>query len=337
MSAITALVKHDRWVIGTGLALSAGLVWWYLIEEAQRMNAGGLCESLGMEMARPEVMAWPIASLVPLFLMWAVMMVAMMLPSAAPMILTFAAVSRHRRRQQRPYVPTIIFVSGYLIIWCGFSGLAAVSQWILHRTALLSPMMASSSNLFAGGLLLAAGLFQFTPLKRNCLRHCRAPLEFIMTRWHEGRAGALCMGLEHGVFCTGCCWALMGLRRGGFARCLVRRLQPIADTGLRKNILRLCGVRFDFVSELPDIDAEILRVNVCGPKFLEKELMGQNLACVLNQKTQQLILLRRKLDLLAAALDDATHEIDRQVAELENWTLALHLELMLERRADARE
>ena len=99
----------------------------------------------------------------------------------------------------------------------------------------------------------------------------------------------------------------------------VRRLKPIADAGFRQNVLRLCRVGLDLVPELPDIDAEILRVNACGPKFLEKELMGQNLACVLNQKTQQLILLRRKLHLLAAALDDATHEIDRQVAELENW------------------
>src|SRR6476661_7224036 len=117
----------------------------------------------------------------------------------------------------------------------------------------------------------------------------------------------------------------------------VRRLKPIADAGFRQNVLRPCRVGLYLVPELPDIDAEILRVNACGPKFLEKELMGQNLACVLNQQTQQLILLRRKLHLLAAALDDATHKIDRQVAELEDWALALHLELMPERRADAGE
>ncbi|MDQ3118880.1 MAG: DUF2182 domain-containing protein, partial [Verrucomicrobiota bacterium] len=92
-----------------------------------------------------------------------------------------------------------------------FSVVAAVGQWLLHREALLSPMMASASAFFAGLLLLTAGVFQFTPLKKRCLTHCRAPLEFIMTRWREGWRGALGMGVEHGAFCAGCCWALMAL------------------------------------------------------------------------------------------------------------------------------
>jgi predicted metal-binding membrane protein len=211
MSALVAVVKRDRLIIGAGVVLIAALAWWYLIGEAQRMNASGVCECLGMKMGGPDIASWSVGSLLPLFLMWAVMMVAMMLPSAAPMILTFAAVTRDRRRQQRPYVPVAIFVSGYFVIWCGFSVIAAVGQWMLHRQALLSPMMISSSALLGGLLLLAAGVFQFTPLKQSCLTHCRAPLEFIMTRWHEGRGGAFRMGLEHGAFCTGCCWALMCL------------------------------------------------------------------------------------------------------------------------------
>jgi predicted metal-binding membrane protein len=211
MSALAAVVKRDRLIIGAGVALIAALAWWYLIHEARRMNASGVYECLGTKMGGPELSAWSPASLLPLFLMWAVMMVAMMLPSAAPMVLTFAAVARNRRRLQRPYVPVAIFAAGYLVIWCGFSVVAAVSQWLLHRQALLSPAMASSSALLGGALLLAAGLFQFTPLKQNCLIHCRAPLEFIMTRWREGRRGAFRMGLEHGAFCTGCCWALMCL------------------------------------------------------------------------------------------------------------------------------
>ncbi|MEO5721890.1 MAG: DUF2182 domain-containing protein [Chthoniobacterales bacterium] len=209
--AMSPVVRRDRLVIGASVVLLAGLAWWYLIVEARRMNAGGVCECLGMKMGGPEVGAWSAGSLLPLFLMWAVMMVAMMLPSAAPMILTFGAVARNRRRQQRPYAPVTIFVAGYFVIWIAFSAAAAVGQWVLHRAALLSPLMVSSSALLGGVLLLAAGVFQFTPLKQSCLRHCRAPLEFIMTSWREGRGGAFRMGLEHGAFCTGCCWALMCL------------------------------------------------------------------------------------------------------------------------------
>src|SRR5919106_304185 len=112
MSALAAVVKRDRLIIGAGVALIAALAWWYLIHEARRMNASGVCECLGMKMGGPDLIAWSSASLLPLFLMWAVMMIAMMLPSAAPMILTFAAVTRNRRRLQRPYVPVAIFGFG---------------------------------------------------------------------------------------------------------------------------------------------------------------------------------------------------------------------------------
>jgi predicted metal-binding membrane protein len=164
-----------------------------------------------MKMGGPDLGSWSLGSLLPLFLMWAVMMIAMMLPSAAPMILTFAAVARNRRRAERPYVPVAVFAAGYVVIWCVFSLVAAGGQWLLHREALLSPDMASGSAILAGILLLTAGVFQFTPLKRTCLKHCRAPLEFIMTRWREGWRGAFGMGIEHGAFCAGCCWALMAL------------------------------------------------------------------------------------------------------------------------------
>jgi predicted metal-binding membrane protein len=182
-----------------------------MIYEARSMTVRGVCECLGLPMGGPSRADWSAGSLLPLFLMWAGMMVAMMLPSATPMILTFAAVSRNRRRQERPYVPVSIFVAGYVATWSGFSALAALAQWILHREALLSPAMASSSALLGGVLLLAAGVFQFTPLKHACLTQCRAPFDFIMTRWREGAGGAFRMGLEHGLFCAGCCWALMGL------------------------------------------------------------------------------------------------------------------------------
>jgi predicted metal-binding membrane protein len=211
MSAPSSSSRRERWIIGGALAVIAAVAWAYMIHEARAMDVTGVCQCLGMPMGGGADAGWSAGTLLPLFLMWAGMMVAMMLPSATPMILTFAAVSRNRRRQERPYVPVAIFVAGYVAIWSAFSALAAVAQWILHRQALLSPAMASSSVWLGGILLIAAGIFQFTPLKHTCLAHCRAPLEFIMTRWREGAGGAFRMGLEHGLYCTGCCWALMGL------------------------------------------------------------------------------------------------------------------------------
>ena len=199
------VLRRERGVIAAGLVLVTALAWWSVIGGARQMDG------VVGQMAAPDPGAWPVPAILPLFLMWVIMMVAMMLPSAAPMILTFASVARRRREQQRPYVPVIVFVAGYVAVWGGVSAVVAVVQWLLHRAALLSPMMASSSAWLGGVLLLLAGVFQFTPLKHRCLTHCRAPLEFITTRWREGRAGAFAMGIEHGLFCAGCCWALMAL------------------------------------------------------------------------------------------------------------------------------
>ena len=201
--------RRERWIIVAALAAIAAAAWAYMVYQARDLSVTGVCECLSMKMDTAGDLS-P-ATLLPLFFMWAGMMVAMMLPSATPMILTFAAVSRKRRQQERPYVPVAIFVAGYVAIWSGFSVVAAFAQWLLHRYTLLSPTMASRSAILAGLLLLAAGIFQFTPLKHACLTQCRAPFEFIMTHWREGAGGAFRMGLEHGLFCTGCCWALMGL------------------------------------------------------------------------------------------------------------------------------
>ncbi|PYI93621.1 MAG: hypothetical protein DME97_05025 [Verrucomicrobia bacterium] len=206
-----AATRRDHLILGSGLVGVALIAWVYLFYEAHRMNLSGVCECMRMKMTGPDNSPWPAATLLPLFLMWSVMMVAMMLPGALPMVLTFAAVSRNRQRQARPYVSTTIFVLGYIVIWCAFSAIAAAGQWLLHRSSLLSAEMASTSAIFAGIVLFGAGLFQFTPLKRRCLARCRDPLQFILTCWREGRRGAFRMGLEHGAFCTGCCWALMAL------------------------------------------------------------------------------------------------------------------------------
>jgi len=206
-----SLLKHDRLLIIAGLIGLTALAWGYMIHEAGAMTLTGVCCCAGLKMSGPDIHAWSVATLVPLFLMWSEMMVAMMLPSAAPMILTFAMVNRKRREQEGPFVPAGIFALGYLAIWTAFSALAAAGQWTLHGAALLSPMMASTSPLLAGLLLIAAGVFQFTPLKNACLTHCRSPMSFLMTDWREGTRGALLMGLKHGAHCAGCCWMLMAL------------------------------------------------------------------------------------------------------------------------------
>ena len=168
----------------------------------------------GMDMPAMQMSgfdSWNLSALLLLFLMWAVMMVAMMVPSAVPMIQGFVAVNERRRNASRPVIPVGVFVLGYIVAWTSFSAAAALAQWGLHRAALLSPMMVSTSPILSGGLLLAAGIFQWTPLKRACLRNCRSPLTFLMSGWRDGTAGAFFMGLHHGAYCVGCCWALMVL------------------------------------------------------------------------------------------------------------------------------
>jgi len=139
------------------------------------------------------------------------MMLAMMLPGAAPMLLLFARVNRSHKAQDRPYVPTGIFAAGYLAAWGRFSLLAAALQSGLEQLDLVVPMMTTTNYWLGGAILLAAGLWQLTPLKGVCLRHCRSPLALLAQQWRPGQLGAFRMGLEHGAYCLGCCWFLMGL------------------------------------------------------------------------------------------------------------------------------
>ena len=163
-------------------------------------------------MTMPNSQSWGTVDFVTMFVMWAVMMVAMMIPTASPMILIFARVNRTRLAQQRPHIPTSVFLLGYVLVWSGFAALATIANWGAHTGGLLSSMMgASSSSILGGCILLAAGLFQWSPLKYSCLTRCRTPLSFIMTEWRDGAGGAIKMGLKHGLYCVGCCWVLMAL------------------------------------------------------------------------------------------------------------------------------
>jgi predicted metal-binding membrane protein len=154
---------------------------------------------------------WTARDFAMMLLMWAVMMVGMMVPSATPMALVYASVERKARRQGTPVAPTFLFVSGYIVMWCLFSVGATAAQWALERAALLSPSMVATSPALGAVLLGAAGVYQLTPAKDACLRHCRSPALFLAEHWRPGLAGALRMGLEHGAWCLGCCWILMAL------------------------------------------------------------------------------------------------------------------------------
>lgn len=201
---------RERFIVLGSLLGVVALAWLYLWWEAAQMAATPMATGDAMQaMAQPQT--WQPHALVLTFLMWAIMMVGMMLPGAAPMILLFAAVNRKKREQGMTYVSTGAFAVGYLLAWTSFSLLATTAQWGLHEASLLSPMMASTSAVLGGLLFLAAGIYQWTPLKQVCLNHCRSPLAFILGHWRSGAKGALVMGLEHGAFCIGCCWFLMGL------------------------------------------------------------------------------------------------------------------------------
>ncbi|HUL71876.1 MAG TPA: DUF2182 domain-containing protein [Vicinamibacterales bacterium] len=190
---------RDRVIVTTGIVGLTALAWVYLVRMAHSMAA----------MSMPEMNMWAVPDVSMLIVMWVVMMVAMMLPSAAPMIVL--AVGTYRRRAGGPAAWAMggAFALGYLLAWTGFSVVAALAQAGLHRAAWLSPAMSASNAWLGGAILIVAGVYQWLPVKARCLTHCRSPLNFLMTAWREGLIGAVRMGVHHGKFCIGCCWALM--------------------------------------------------------------------------------------------------------------------------------
>jgi predicted metal-binding membrane protein len=184
-----------RPVFVTGALLGGALVAW--IVTYQRMH--GMDAGPGTDLGG---LGWYLG-------LWVTMMAAMMLPSVAPMVLVFARISRDRERRGRAFVPTWVFLAGYLVAWTAY-GLAAYGVFRALRWAVGGSLDWHGAGAWiAGGAVLAAGLYQLTPLKQVCLRHCRGPVHFVLHGWRDGRAGALRMGVEHGAFCVGCCWGLM--------------------------------------------------------------------------------------------------------------------------------
>ena len=195
----------------TGITVAA---WVYVVVTARHTVTGPAALNSGSMPAMDAmtgVQPWTPTEFGLRLTMWAVMMVAMMVPTAAPMTLMYAAVARKAAVQHNPVAPTFGFVTGYITMWAVFSLVATVAQHALDQAALLSPMMSSNSRIFGAALLMAAGVYQFTPLKNACLTNCRAPAHFLSRFWHTGNLGAFRMGLRLGAYCVGCCWILMGL------------------------------------------------------------------------------------------------------------------------------
>ncbi len=209
-ATLPRLLLRERVIILVAVAGVTALSWLYLLQLVRNMpDMAGMAGMAAMAM--PMAPHWTPAVFALTFAMWAVMMVGMMLPSAAPMILTFAALHQRKAHAAERLLPTLLFASGYLLVWSAFSLLATLLQWSLNMLGLLSPMLTTTNALLGGALFLLAGIYQLTPLKQACLRHCRSPFGFLFSRWRDGLSGALRMGAEHGAYCLGCCWLLMAL------------------------------------------------------------------------------------------------------------------------------
>lgn len=210
------LLRRERWlVIGALLLVSLACALYVLDGAGTGMNARAMSHwgVPGADSTPVDPGPWSPGYWLLMLGMWWLMMIAMMLPSAAPMVLLYARVYRHNQQQlASPLVPTAAFLAGYLVLWLWFSLVATALQWGLEQTGLLHAfMMWSTSKLLSGALLVAAGSYQFSALKQRCLQLCRSPASFISQHWQTGTAGAWSMGLRHGLYCLGCCWALMSL------------------------------------------------------------------------------------------------------------------------------
>ena len=218
-TALEAVLRRDRLVVAGALAVVAALAWSYVLWLAADIDMGGMDMTgfrmipAGMGLMAPANAAWKPIEFAFVFAMWAVMMVGMMAPSAAPMILMYARVGRQALTAGKPFAATGWFAGGYFLAWTGFALVATFLQWLLEREALLDPEMASASNVLGGVVLIVAGVYQWTPFKDVCLVQCQSPLQFLMRHggFRNHASGCLLLGLQHGAYCIGCCWVLMAL------------------------------------------------------------------------------------------------------------------------------
>jgi predicted metal-binding membrane protein len=201
---------------GTGMSAWDMSSLWMALGWASQKETMDLSSGMAATMASMATPAvWTLRYAVLMFFMWWVMMLAMMLPSAAPMILLHAMVDRKTRQRQGEsggVLSSAVFSSGYLLAWGLFSLAAVALQWAFELSGILSSSMMNATNTgFAGIILLVAGAWQLTPLKQACLKHCQGPLQYLTQHWRSGTLGTFRMGLQHGAYCLGCCWGLMGI------------------------------------------------------------------------------------------------------------------------------
>jgi len=218
MSALEAVLRRDRAIVFAALAVIAMLAWADIIWLADDMAMDGMDMTgfrmipAGQGLMMPANAPWQPLEFAYVFAMWVVMMIGMMTPSVAPMILIYARIGRQAGGEGQPLAVSAWFVLGYLLSWTTFSLAATSAQWALERAALLTPMMESVSNILGATALIVAGLYQWTPFKDACLSYCQTPLGFILRYGFRREAiGALALGFRHGLYCIGCCWALMVL------------------------------------------------------------------------------------------------------------------------------
>lgn len=218
MSALEAVLRRDRAIVIGALLFITALAWADLIWLANDMWMGGM-DMAGFRMI-PTGQGWMMPVSTPwhpiefgaVFLMWVVMMIGMMTPSVAPMILLYARVGRQAADAGQPLAASSWFALGYVLSWTAFSLAATTVQWSLERAALLTPMMESANRLLGATFLIVAGLYQWTPLKEACLSYCQTPLGFILRYGFRRKAtSSLALGFRHGLYCVGCCWAVMAL------------------------------------------------------------------------------------------------------------------------------
>ena len=202
------LFRQEQFFIFLGAIILIILAWAYIFHLSLAMPIDSMNPKVNV-LTKPQTNYWGSNDLLSALLMWFIMMTAMMLPSAMPMILIFSAYNKKRLLEGNQFVPTWIFVLGYLLIWFGFSILTTVLQFVLHNAAIISIDMKVINPFISGLILIGAGIYQFAPIKNVCVKNCQSPFGFIMENWREGKIGSLIMGLHHGLYCVGCCWALM--------------------------------------------------------------------------------------------------------------------------------
>lgn len=206
--ALERLLNRDRWIVAACLALAVLAAWLYLAVLVAAMDGSDRWRGA---MALMPMGAWGARDYALAIVMWSVMMLGMMVPSAAPMILLHARVARRAQERGGAAARTGFFAAGYLLAWTGFSAVATLAQGLLVNVSVVDDEMASGSRLVSGAILVLAGLYQWSAPKQACLTHCRSPVDYLARHWRDGAGGALIMGARHGLYCVGCCGALMAV------------------------------------------------------------------------------------------------------------------------------